>query len=1008
MFNRGRSIRTAGGFRLIPPRDGGWSLSPMVNLLKGLRDEHERFALEVYSQKGAVYFGVRAYNPRHVSEVLQSAYPQAHVEFMSGDDGDYRGDWLHLAHGEFASVMPMWLAKPSWLPLATPPEAAAERTPHDPLASLFGGLAHETRPPEHPGSTRMGVRIVIQPAPENWGRKYQDRMQKRRDGEDRNRERVEEEGSLGLQRYLLPVLLAGLLGVVNWKLLDAGQWVRAMGVDLLAGAFGGLGYFLWSKIRGEGERPYLDETLIEEKLKALGFYTEIQVVYIDEDEFNGEQELESLHRVADRMRQFDDAAGNQWGKGRIRQFTGEGLEFDDPGLARSDTVLDWLDARRARASVLSAREIGTLWHPPLGEVDMVPMERSGADVRAPLIKGLDHGALVGHSYDGRQEIRIPDEVFTGHGLAVGGSGVGKSTLALRIISDFIQAKERGENDRALLVLDPHSDMARQTLELIPDSLAHLVKYIDLGHERFVPALNLLDPAIFPHRDRCVDSIVNTIKALSGPAWGNRVAELLSNCLKILYEANQEALSRGAHDEMLTILDVVPLIGDGKMENDRGVQRVNLTRFQRDVLSRVRDFNLKRWFNQVTEWTQQQRSEAIPPVTNRIGRYLMDENARVILGQRESSIKLNEVLEKGEILLVSTAQSEVGEEPAAVMGGTMVSLINSTLLAQGHLEEKDRKHCFIVCDEFQSVPGAPWEQMFAEARKFGGHMFLLTQGLARLETSERKLKEAILANTAFTAAYRVSGDDAAILSRQLVGTLDLQPNLVSLDSGTCYMKVTVDRVTQPVFTLRALPPPSLEYGTVSGKGRVLELMSAYSVDRQEALSRMAEEVDRQVRLEKIGAEGWLKDEKKSSAYDQLGELGRESRSRLPKALDGIPAEDIEASKYDVDLLAEVVRDADKDPGLRGALDKRNRGRTKATVQRELDRKIAEMVEQGLLTPRVGEGVDQSEPRVNGDVSVAERGGEDVPDLSQLITTGNPRPMQVRNGGRRGRGNGQRGG
>ena len=53
----------------------------------------------------------------------------------------------------------------------------------------------------------------------------------------------------------------------------------------------------------------------------------------------------------------------------------------------------------------------------------------------------------------------------------------------------------------------------------------------------VPGINLVDPNLFPDRDRCVDTIVNTIKHLFDH-WGGRLEDLLKNSLLMVYEFNQ--------------------------------------------------------------------------------------------------------------------------------------------------------------------------------------------------------------------------------------------------------------------------------------------------------------------------------------------------------------------------------------------------------------------------------------------------------------------------------------
>ena len=192
-------------------------------------------------------------------------------------------------------------------------------------------------------------------------------------------------------------------------------------------------------------------------------------------------------------------------------------------------------------------------------------------------------------------------------------------------------------------------------------------------------------------------------------------------------------------------------------------KTEMSSFQRMVLSRVRDPRLKQWLRMYLDWPREVRAEAVGPVHSRIGAYASDERASVIMGQRESTILLGDVLSEGLVLLVSTAQGSIGKGPAALMGGTVVSLMESALRAQESLPPSQRARCLLVCDEFQTVTGADWEGLFAEIRKYGCSMMLATQSLARLDTSERKLKAGVLANVGVIIGYQMAAEDARIIS-----------------------------------------------------------------------------------------------------------------------------------------------------------------------------------------------------------------------------------------------------
>lgn len=51
-----RTVREASFtyFGITPPQDGGWSLVPMENLLRGMRNSKDVMSLEIYAKDGVV------------------------------------------------------------------------------------------------------------------------------------------------------------------------------------------------------------------------------------------------------------------------------------------------------------------------------------------------------------------------------------------------------------------------------------------------------------------------------------------------------------------------------------------------------------------------------------------------------------------------------------------------------------------------------------------------------------------------------------------------------------------------------------------------------------------------------------------------------------------------------------------------------------------------------------------------------------------------------------------
>ena len=848
-------------YNVIAPQDGGWSLTPMEHLLTGFRNPGETVALELYGMEGVVDYRFRVDNPDNFPGVFHAYFPQARLHQHNGGLGEAmvsdRPDWLYLDEGEYAVVRGLYLERPSFLPLHVLDDRTISNSQMDPLAGVIGVLASRSKPvAESGGADRLGIRMILRPAKEDWGYRWQVRHQQRRDGEDRKVIRGDVQSSEGVQAGAL-LGAAGLasLGALNWWLWNSGNMMLLAGVNagLLASAAAGLG--LWFRLgRKSRRRPYMNEELVEDKLKSLCFYAEIQLVGIFRHLADVDVARFNVQEMVNTLRAFDDPSGNRWAVGRESLYSGQLIFAGDdrhPFVGGSQ-ILSWLDPGRAKRTVLSAREAASVWHPPLGTDEMASMERTAAGVLVPYLADLskggdDSGPLVG--YSGDQPIYLPESAIRKHCIILGKSGTGKSTLIKQIIYRKMLRKCAGLDHDAIVVVDPHADLVRDVLQLVPAELVDQVRLLDFGRRDRVPGIHLLDPYLFSDRDRCVDTIITTIRNLF-EHWGPRLDDLLKRSLTIIYEYNQHPDT--ARDQMMTMLDILFLLEEAEVRGSGRNAKSVMSPQQRHILSRVKDPNLLVWFEGYLGWSQELRSEAVSPVHSRMGRFASDQRASLIMGQRESTIALSEVIRDGMVLLASTAKGSVGNGPAALMGGTIVSLVDSVLREQERLPPSERRRCILVCDEFQTVTGADWESMLAEDRKYGGTFMLATQSLARLDTDERKLKDGVLGNVGCIVGYQMSAADARIISQEMDAERVEERFLVNLDPYNCYMRINSDSQAFPAFSMKTLPPPDASFGSAEAVELVLAKSREYTVDMEEIQAQLYAETRRRLRDSSMGA------------------------------------------------------------------------------------------------------------------------------------------------------------
>ena len=845
---------------VLPPRQGRQSLLGIESAFASLRAQHSQFSFEIYGEDGLISYLARAQKYPALDGIMAACYPQAQLtdphEYMS-DCPRPSDDWLHLQPDEALYVLPMHLQLDPYLPLRYYTDQSLTRGETDPLASVLGYLSTASA-----DGRRLGSRLLIHPAKSKWANAYQRQIQQRNDRQDlaptpqpasRSSSRPSEENAADLIPGVPNGLLMGLIcaipvGYLGYKLYtdDMIGYLIALlvGVPLLAGA----GYYGYRKLfRSETVRSYFDEEMAAAKIGSQGFHVELQLLCVMPECLGKAPATDLLEGLAAVYSQFDNQAGNAWLPGKTRQVKSPTLP---PSARRRRPITDLgpppVDKRRMKHTILSPRELGTIWHLPLGEEEAALMRRAGSRQLRTYLKGLDRGAMVGEAMGSKLPVRISDEVLRRHILLLGKSGMGKSTLATHIIQGKIRDKAAGIDNDAMVVLDPHADLVREILNMIPPELADKVRLIDLGNRQRIPAINLLDPDLHKSRDRCASVVIETLRPL-WENWGPRMQDIMDCCLKAIYEYNDHADT--SREEMLTMLDILPLLSFENPPAQNGRRPSGpamLSEFQKKVLQRVSDPALLMRFDRYARWSEQLRNDAFAPVETRISGFASDEDPRAVMGQWETTIDFGEVIREGQILLVNTARGTVGRYVSSLIGSTTISLIDAALREQESLDQKERQNCLIIADEFHSITGTNWEDLLAEIRKFGGRVLLITQGLTRLDTDTRKLKAGVLSNCGGIVCYQLSGEDADSVVEQMGRDFGLtETDLVSLDPYSAYLKLTVGQVSLPPFSIRTRPP---EAGSGAALHAIASGMMEYTRDRAEVLQRIA------LRMQANGGDG----------------------------------------------------------------------------------------------------------------------------------------------------------
>ncbi len=782
---------------VTPQRTGERTLLGVESMLQSIAIP-EPFTLELAGDADGVSLLARCRGDEVVEQQLRAHYPQARIQEVAEED-----DPLVLDEGEQAWSMTLGIDGPEFLPLRTVGDDDLLDAGSDPLIALIGSLSNLRE------GERVVARLCLNSLGPDWSRAHQEKahrpaVQEQRDTSHDDRASHEYHRAKSLV----------VLGIVALPALQGYLWARAgetwktvlLGVGIAAGlTAAGWVWHRWNRARN---RVY-DPVLVKEKTSRVAFEAGFEVTAILPPDGREERARTLLDNVAAAYRHYDNAAGARFKVGRVRPaIPNAGVNPPSRGFFQSRNVLD-------------VREAATLWHPPGPGDDMPLVERSGSKVLLPSARGVKEGALVGASTGGAgREIRFSEDLMRRHHLYVARTRMGKSTLMQHIVVHKMKEKAAGRDDDAIIVVDPHADLVGSLLRHVPESIINRVRLIDLADERRTPGINLLDTVVFADRDRTADSVVRICKGL-WDQWGPRMQSILEHTVKTLHEVNEgPSVDR---NRQYTILDGSRLLSEKE--------------FRDDVLKRVSDpYILRWWAREFGKWPRHLEAEALAPVQTRLAYYSSSKRARAVLGQPRSTIDLRRLIAEGGVLLVSTAQGDVGRDVSSLVGASLMNLLDGAIREQGILPPEKRRGMTVVVDEMQAMPGVDYESMLGELGKFGASFFLATQGLDKLDDLSPTLRGTLLSNVGCLAVFQVAAEDARLLAWELGKDRISEDDIISQPVHHCYVRATVGGERLSAFSMDVRAP---ERGRPEIAARVKAGTVDYTGSPEEMAAREAE-------------------------------------------------------------------------------------------------------------------------------------------------------------------------
>lgn len=358
-----------------------------------------------------------------------------------------------------------------------------------------------------------------------------------------------------------------------------------------------------------------------------------------------------------------------------------------------------------------------------------------------------------------------------HVYVIGKTGSGKTTLLRNLLIQHIAS------GHGVGLIDPHGDLADELLNHIPPHRADHLVYFNPGDSEHPIGLNLLANVAPDDRHLVASGIVGAFKSIWRDSWGPRLEYILYNALAALLECPNT-----------TLLGVNRLLTDDT--------------YRRWVVNQVNDpFVRAFWTEEYAGYDARFQREAIAPIQNKVGQFLLNPVLRNILGQVRNRISFPFMMDTGRIFIANLAKGRLGHEKSSLLGSLLATQFQLAAMQRTNQPESERKDFYLFIDEFQNFTTDAFASILAEARKY---RLCLTLSHQYIEQVPLPIRQAVFGNVGTLISFRIGHVDAEALEKEFALVFAAQ-QFVDLDRFEVLVRTLDGGVPVEPFRGKSLPP-----------------------------------------------------------------------------------------------------------------------------------------------------------------------------------------------------------
>ncbi|HEX7033504.1 MAG TPA: DUF87 domain-containing protein [Nitrososphaera sp.] len=277
----------------------------------------------------------------------------------------------------------------------------------------------------------------------------------------------------------------------------------------------------------------------------------------------------------------------------------------------------------------------------------------------------------------------------------GETGAGKTVTIGQLVYQNIQRRE------GFMIIDPHGDLARETLAAIPDDMKDRVIYINAASAQWfnrTVKINPLECKDAMDRHVVAMNFVNSLKNMYYRSWGDRLEAILRNCVNAIVE-----LPDGA-----TLWDLSKLISSPKYlaEVTRIVQSPGTKNFLLNVFPNY-------------------KKDAGSAAYNKLDKILTTPLVAAMFDSKKSGFDMGKAMDGG-MIVIADLSSGMSDDIANFVGSILLNMVYVEAMRRVDVERKDRRPFYLYVDEAHRFSAEELQSLLTTVRKFNVKVTLASQ------------------------------------------------------------------------------------------------------------------------------------------------------------------------------------------------------------------------------------------------------------------------------------------